>query len=290
MKRVNLLLPDGLCPDPGERSGKAGEETKCATSFLFTPSSRAIAALCLSSSVQSHDLFVTGIPFVATDLFLPFSICQRREIHFHVALIQNTGQSCIAAKRFIVVESVAEAFEEQFVQAASRLRVGDPLNRETQLGPLARAELRDTLYSQVQRTLQMGAHLLLGGNPLPGKGFFSAPTIVTQVTPEMPMFQEETFGPAAAIIHARDTEHAIALANASDFGLSCSLWTRDTSSAREIAARIEAGSVFLNGMSVSDPRLPFGGIKKSGYGRELSSFGIEEFVNIQTVWQGPAQH
>jgi acyl-CoA reductase-like NAD-dependent aldehyde dehydrogenase len=205
------------------------------------------------------------------------------------ARFQNAGQSCIAAKRFIVVESVAQAFAEKFVEAASKLRVGDPLDRQTRLGPLARAELRDTLDRQVQRSIEMGAHILIGGKPLAGKGYFYAPTIVTTVTPEMPMFHEETFGPAAAIIHARDTEHAIELANTSDFGLSSNLWTRDISYAHELASRIEAGGVFINGMSSSDPRLPFGGIKKSGFGRELSSFGIQEFVNIQTVWVGPAQ-
>jgi acyl-CoA reductase-like NAD-dependent aldehyde dehydrogenase len=205
------------------------------------------------------------------------------------ARFQNAGQSCIAAKRFIVVESVAQAFAEKFVEAASKLRVGDPLDRQTRLGPLARAELRDTLDRQVQRSIEMGAHILIGGKPLEGKGYFYAPTIVTTVTPEMPMFHEETFGPAAAIIRAHDTEHAIELANTSDFGLSSNLWTRDISYAHELASRIEAGGVFINGMSSSDPRLPFGGIKKSGFGRELSSFGIQEFVNIQTVWVGPAR-
>jgi succinate-semialdehyde dehydrogenase/glutarate-semialdehyde dehydrogenase len=205
------------------------------------------------------------------------------------ARFQNTGQSCIAAKRFIVVESIAEAFEEKFVQAAAKLRVGDPLNRQTQLGPLARAELRDTLEKQIQRSIEMGAHVLLGGKPLEGKGYFYAPTIVTDVIPEMPMFREETFGPAAAIIRAHDAEHALVLANTSDFGLSSNLWTRDIAYACELASRIEAGGVFINGMSVSDPHLPFGGIKKSGFGRELSAFGIQEFVNIQTVWVGPAK-
>lgn len=205
------------------------------------------------------------------------------------ARFMNAGQSCIAAKRFIVVESVAEAFAEKFVQAASKLRIGDPLNSQTQLGPLARAELRDTLEKQIQSSIEMGAHVLLGGKPLAGKGYFYSPTVVTNVTPEMPMFSEETFGPAAALIRARDAEQALALANASDFGLSSNLWTRDIAYARELAARIEAGGVFINGVSASDPRIPFGGIKKSGIGRELSTFGIQEFVNIQTVWVGPAK-
>jgi succinate-semialdehyde dehydrogenase/glutarate-semialdehyde dehydrogenase len=134
----------------------------------------------------------------------------------------------------------------------------------------------------------MGGRVLLGGQPIEGKGFFYAPTIVTGVTPAMPMFTEETFGPAAAVTRARDTEHAIELANDSPFGLGGNLWTRDIGRARELAHYLESGAVFINGMTASDPRLPFGGVKRSGYGRELSSFGIREFVNIQTIWIGPA--
>ena len=203
------------------------------------------------------------------------------------ARFQNNGQSCIAAKRFIVVESVAEAFERKFVEAVSKAQVGNPLNRETRIGPMARGDLRDALDRQVQASIQMGARVLLGGKPIEGKGYFYAPTIVTDVTSDMPMFREETFGPAAAVIHARDTEHAVELANDSVFGLSCNLWTRDIEQARRLASRIAAGSLFINGMTASDPRLPFGGIKRSGYGRELSRFGMREFVNIQTVWIGP---
>jgi len=205
------------------------------------------------------------------------------------ARYQNTGQSCIAAKRFIVVESVAEEFERKFVEAASKLRVGDPLNRETQVGPMARGDLRDTLEQQVQASLKMGARVLLGGKPMQGKGYFYEPTILTNVTPDMPVFREETFGPVAVVIRARDTDHAIELANDSQFGLGGNLWTRDIAQARQIARRLESGGVFINGMTASDPRLPFGGIKRSGYGRELSIFGIREFVNIQTVWIGPAR-
>jgi acyl-CoA reductase-like NAD-dependent aldehyde dehydrogenase len=203
------------------------------------------------------------------------------------ARFQNNGQSCIAAKRFIVVESVADEFERRFVEATTKLHVGNPLEYSTQIGPMARGDLRDSLDKQVQTSVKMGARVLLGGKPLEGKGYFYPPTIVTNVTPEMPMFQEETFGPAAAIIRAQNTEQAIAFANNSNYGLSSNLWTRDIALARTLAAQIEAGSCFINGMTASDPRLPFGGIKQSGYGRELSSFGIREFVNIQTVWIGP---
>jgi acyl-CoA reductase-like NAD-dependent aldehyde dehydrogenase len=203
------------------------------------------------------------------------------------ARFQNNGQSCIAAKRFIVVESVAEEFEHKFVEAAAKLRIGDPLKRETQIGPVARGDLRDELDRQVQATISMGGRILLGGKAIAGEGYFYEPTIVTNVTPEMPMFREETFGPAAAVIHAHDAEHTIELANDSDLGLGGNLWTRDIERGRQLARRLESGAVFINGMTTSDPRLPFGGVKRSGYGRELSSFGIREFVNVQTIWIGP---
>ncbi len=203
------------------------------------------------------------------------------------ARFQNNGQSCIAAKRFIVVASVAEEFERIFVEEAAKLRIGDPLHYETQIGPVARADLRDELDHQVQATVQMGGRVLLGGKPVPGKGSYYEPTIVTDVTPEMPMFREETFGPAAAVIHARDTEHALELANSSQFGLGGNLWTRNIELGRKLARRLESGATFLNGMTASDPRLPFGGVKHSGYGRELSILGIREFVNVQAVWIGP---
>ena len=203
------------------------------------------------------------------------------------ARFQNNGQSCIAAKRFIVVDSVAEAFEQKFVANTARLKVGDPLEYDTRIGPLARRDLRETLDQQVQQSIQQGASVLIGGKAREGKGYFYEPTILTNVTPEMSVFKDETFGPVAAVIRARDVEHAIELANDSKFGLGSNLWTRNIEQARELAARIEAGGVFINGMTASDPRLPFGGVKRSGYGRELASFGIQEFVNVQTVWIGP---
>lgn len=203
------------------------------------------------------------------------------------ARFQNTGQSCIAAKRFIVVESVADAFEQKFAANTAKLKVGDPLERDTKIGPVARADLRDTLDELVQQSVKQGAKVLIGGKPREGNGSFYEPTILTNVTPDMPVFTDETFGPAAAVIRARDTDHAIELANNSKFGLSNNLWTRDIEQGRKLARRLESGSTFLNGMTASDPRLPFGGVKHSGYGRELSVFGIREFVNVQTVWIGP---
>ncbi len=202
------------------------------------------------------------------------------------ARFQNNGESCIAAKRFIVEESVYDAFSSRFAELAAAQVVGNPMEERVQIGPCARDDLRESVHAQVSQSLERGARLALGGRTIEGDGYFYEPTIVTEVVPGMPMFDEEVFGPAAAVVRAKDREHAIALANASSFGLGSSLWTRDVSAAEAFAGRIEAGAVFINGMVASDPRLPFGGVKKSGYGRELSAFGIHEFVNIQTVWIG----
>jgi acyl-CoA reductase-like NAD-dependent aldehyde dehydrogenase len=202
------------------------------------------------------------------------------------ARFQNNGESCIAAKRFIVEERVYDDFLAHFVELAGAQIVGNPMEEDVQLGPCARADLRETVARQVSETLDRGARLALGGNPLDRGGFFYEATVVSDVEPAMPMFDEEVFGPAAAVVRAKDRDHALALANASSFGLGSSLWTQDVAAAESFAARIEAGAVFINGMVASDPRLPFGGVKRSGYGRELSTFGIHEFVNIQTVWIG----
>src|SRR5438132_1454656 len=200
------------------------------------------------------------------------------------ARLVNSGQSCIASKRFIVVEAVAEAFVERFVGELRSRRVGNPLERETQVGPLARADLRDALTRQVQESIKRGAKLVLGGQIVDGKGAFYPPTLLTAVETGMPAFDDETFGPVAAVIRATDETDAVRLANASPFGLGASIWTRDRERGERLAAQIEAGSVFVNGIVKSDPRLPFGGIKRSGYGRELSEYGIREFVNIKPVW------
>lgn len=196
----------------------------------------------------------------------------------------NNGQSCIAAKRFIVVEPVAEAFEQAFLAAMSALRVGDPMDPSTDVGPMARPDLLEELHDQVERSVAAGAVLRLGGRPMEGEGAFYPPTVLTGVKPGMAAFDEETFGPVAAVIRAKDAANAVALANRSPFGLGASLWTKDLQCGEALAAQIESGSVFINGMVKSDPRLPFGGVKRSGYGRELSAFGIREFVNIKTVW------
>jgi len=203
-----------------------------------------------------------------------------------VARTINNGQSCIAAKRFIVEDAVADRFEAAFVKAMAALKVGDPSEKDTDVGPLARRDLMDDLQSQVDRSVRAGAKLALGGKPLEGTGYFYPPTVLTHVEPGMAAFEEETFGPVASVTRAKNTDHALALANASDFGLGASLWTGDPARGEALAAEVEAGAVFVNGIVKSDPRLPFGGVKLSGYGRELSAFGIREFVNIKTVWVG----
>jgi succinate-semialdehyde dehydrogenase/glutarate-semialdehyde dehydrogenase len=196
----------------------------------------------------------------------------------------NSGQSCVAAKRFIVQDAVYEAFMTRFTKAMASLVVGDPLKEETQVGPQARQDLIRELQVQVEASVAGGAKIALGGKPLAGKGYFYPPTILTDVKPGMPAYHEELFGPVAAVIRVKDEEEALAVANDSPFGLGGSVWTADTEKGERIAARIEAGSVSVNGRVKSDPRFPFGGIKNSGYGRELSRYGIREFVNIQTVW------
>jgi succinate-semialdehyde dehydrogenase/glutarate-semialdehyde dehydrogenase len=199
----------------------------------------------------------------------------------------NTGQSCIAAKRFIAVDAIADEFSERFTQGVGRLVVGNPADRATQIGPLARGDLRDGVGRQVRRSQEMGARVLTGGTAIEGAGYFFAPTVVDHAGPGQPVYEEETFGPVAAVIRVPDEAAAVAAANDSPYGLGAAIWTRDIARAQALAHQIEAGSVFINGMVVSDPRLPFGGIKRSGYGRELSHFGLREFVNIKTVWIGP---
>jgi succinate-semialdehyde dehydrogenase/glutarate-semialdehyde dehydrogenase len=195
----------------------------------------------------------------------------------------NNGQSCIAAKRFIVAESIADRFAERFVERMQTLVVGDPMDERTNVGPLATEKIRDDLHDQVLRSVEAGARLLLGGQPRDGRGFFYEPTVLADVQPHAAAFREETFGPVAAIVRARDADHAIELANDSRFGLGSAAWTRDDREIERFARGLDAGSVFINGMVASDPRFPFGGVKKSGYGRELSAFGMREFTNIKTV-------
>lgn len=212
------------------------------------------------------------------DLDLAVRVCAQ-------ARLVNSGQSCIAAKRFIVVQSVLEEFEDKLVAALLQVKLGDPLQEETQLGPLARLDLRETLHRQVEESVAQGAKLLCGGAIPEGSGAFYPPTVLTRVRPGMPAFDEETFGPLAAIVSARDEADAVELANRSCFGLGAAVFTRDLRRGEVLAKDfLEAGSCFVNAQVRSDPRLPFGGVKASGYGRELSAFGIREFVNVKTVF------
>ena len=196
----------------------------------------------------------------------------------------NAGQVCLAAKRFILLEKIANEFESLFVEKAKSIRVGDPMDHAIQMGPMARVDLRDSLHRQVEGTIAKGARVLCGGKPVEGKGAFYTPTVLTGVTQGMPAFDDETFGPVAAITRVPDLDAAVKAANASQFGLSGNLWTKDVELARKIARDLYTGGVFINGVTASDPRVPVGGVKNSGYGRELSHFGLHAFVNPQTVW------
>jgi len=200
------------------------------------------------------------------------------------ARVINNGQSCIAAKRFIVAGAIYDNFEKGFTDRMKALKVGDPMAEDTDIGPLATSKIRDELHDQVQRAVAAGGRLLTGGRKIDGPGFFYEPTVLADVPRSSPVFREEFFGPVAMLFRARDAEEAIDLANDSPFGLGSSVWTNDASEQARFADGIEAGQVFINSVVASDPRLPFGGVKRSGYGRELGVWGIREFVNVKTVW------
>ncbi|NKQ69790.1 NADP-dependent succinic semialdehyde dehydrogenase [Rhizobium sp. UPM1132] len=199
------------------------------------------------------------------------------------ARFSNAGQACINAKRFIVEEDVANEFVEVFVDEVSKLVLGDPNDPETTIGPMARFDLRQTLHRQVLQSIDEGAVLKIGGGYAARPGYYYEPTVLDDVKPHMNVFREETFGPVAAIIRVSDAEEAIELANATEYGLGASLWSTDLARARQLALRIDAGAVFVNSVVGSDPRLPFGGVKRSGYGRELGEHGIKEFTNAKTI-------
>jgi succinate-semialdehyde dehydrogenase len=218
-----------------------------------------------------------------------FIVCEDADIPKAVAAgikgrFHNAGQVCLAAKRFILMEKIADEFESLFVEKAKSIRVGNPMDPATQMGPMARVDLRDSLHKQVEGSIAKAARVLCGGKPVEGKGAFYMPTVLSGVNQGMPAFDDETFGPVAAITRVPDLDAAVKAANASQFGLSGNLWTRDVESARKIARDLYTGGVFINGVTASDPRVPVGGVKNSGYGRELSHFGLHAFVNPQTVW------
>jgi succinate-semialdehyde dehydrogenase / glutarate-semialdehyde dehydrogenase len=196
----------------------------------------------------------------------------------------NTGQSCIAAKRFIVVPAIADRFVAAFRKGVAALTLGDPLDADNRVGPMARRDLREELHQQVSDSIAQGAVALTGCAPVDGPGAYYLPSILDQVRPGIRAYREELFGPVASVIRARDEEDAIRIANDTDFGLGGSVWTRDVVRGETIARRLQCGSAFVNGLVKSDPRLPFGGIRHSGFGRELSHHGMHEFVNTKTVW------
>ncbi|HUS95570.1 MAG TPA: aldehyde dehydrogenase family protein, partial [Hyphomicrobiaceae bacterium] len=200
-----------------------------------------------------------------------------------IARTINNGQSCIAAKRFIVHEDVYDAFEAGFAERMSNVSVGDPMDDKTQIGPLALAQIRDEIDEQVEQSVAAGARRVCGAKRLPGRGYFYAPGILADIPESAPAFSEEVFGPVALLFKARDLDHAISLANATRFGLGSSIWTNESVEIEQAVRDIDAGATFVNAMVASDPRLPFGGAKASGYGRELADVGMIEFLNQKTV-------
>lgn len=255
-----------------------------------------IRAVTLTGSTQAGKTVAgkAGLMLKKTVLELggsdPYIVLQDADIEHAVktcvaSRLINAGQSCIAAKRFIVVESVSDRFQKLFVEEMGAYKMGDPHDRETDIGPLARHDLRDELHQQVLKSIDRGAKCLLGGEIPKGEGAYYPPTVLAEVKPGMPAYEQELFGPVAAIIPVRDEKEAIESANDSVFGLGAAVFTEDIERGERIAAeQLQAGCCFVNALVKSDPRLPFGGIKESGYGRELSSYGIKEFVNIKTVY------
>ena len=233
-------------------------------------------AACKKSVLElgGSDAFI-----VLADADLPAAVTAAVRARF-----TNCGQVCLAAKRFIIEARVADRFNEMFVAAATALRSGDPLQAATQIGPMARADLREQLEAQVAASVRAGARVLAGGHRGDAAGWFYPPTVLDAVSADMPVVAQETFGPVAALLVARDADEAVAMANASDFGLSAMLWTADLERAGKLARRFEVGGVFINSVTASDPRLPVGGVKLSGYGRELGRAGMLELCNSQTVW------
>lgn len=202
------------------------------------------------------------------------------------ARFTNSGQSCLCAKRFVVDGKVIDGFEERIGKAVAALKVGDPLDESTQIGPLAKPSFVNDIDEQVQASIALGARLITGGHRIEGEGNYYAPTVLADVTPDMPVFNQETFGPVLALVKAENAEQAIELADASQYGLAASIWTSDMNRGLELGKGINSGALFVNGVVASDPRLPFGGVKLSGYGRELSIEGMHEFTNVRAVWAG----
>ncbi|MEU6224948.1 NADP-dependent succinic semialdehyde dehydrogenase [Streptomyces sp. NPDC047042] len=258
---------------------------RAATLTGSEPAGRAVA------SVAGDEIKRTVLELGGSDpyIVLPSADVERAAQVAVTARVQNNGQSCIAAKRFIVHTDVFDAFTEHFSTAMAALKVGDPLAEDTEVGPLASEQGRADLEALVDEAVESGATVVCGGERPEGfmdRGWYYAPTVLADVTPEMRIHQEETFGPVATLYRVADLEEALAIANDTPFGLSSNVWTRDEAEVDRLARDLEAGGVFVNGMTASHPAFPFGGVKRSGYGRELSGHGIREFCNITTVWHG----
>ncbi|MQY37204.1 Succinate-semialdehyde dehydrogenase [NADP(+)] 1 [Streptomyces sp. RB17] len=258
------------------------ERVKAATLTGSEPAGRAVASTC-GEMIKKTVLELGGSdPYVV----LPSADLDRAAEVAVTARVQNNGQSCIAAKRFIVHTDVYDAFAEKFVAGMTALRVGDPLEEDTEVGPLSSEQGRKDLEELVDDARRSGAQVLCGGERPDGPGWYYPPTVLAGITREMRIHREEAFGPVATLYRAGDLDEALLIANDSPFGLSSNVWTRDESEVERCARDLEAGSVYVNGMTASHPAFPFGGVKRSGYGRELSGHGIREFCNITTVWQG----
>jgi len=291
---AELFLAAGLAPGvfavgliPNDRVAAVIEDRRVAAVTLTgsTAAGRSVAAAA-GRSIKPAVLELGGSDafLILEDADLEAAAATAAKARF-----QNAGQSCIAAKRFIVVDAVADEFEELLVAEARKIVVGDPLHDSVTMGPLARGDLRETLERQLRESVAAGATLRCGGDRPAGRGYFISPAVLTGCRPDMPAFREETFGPLAAVMRVASAGEAISAANDSDFGLGGNIWTRDEERGVALARQMQSGGVFVNGMTHSDPRMPFGGVKESGYGRELSSFGIREFVNVKTIWRPAGQ-
>jgi succinate-semialdehyde dehydrogenase/glutarate-semialdehyde dehydrogenase len=258
------------------------KRVRAATLTGSTPAGRSVASIA-GDEIKKTVLELGGSdPFVV----MPSADVARASETAVTARVQNNGQSCIAAKRFIVHDAIADDFEQRFVERMRALTVGDPMDESTQVGPLALKQVRDDVHALVADAVAKGARVLCGGEVPEGPGWYYPPTVVTGVTAEMDLFHEEAFGPVAQLARVSSIDEAIALANATDFGLGSNAWTNDREERDRFIRDLDAGQVFINGMVTSHPALPFGGVKTSGYGRELSAHGIREFCNAKAVWVG----
>lgn len=278
-------FPNGIFTNLNISSGMVKEiienpEVKAVTLTGSDPAGRSVA------SIAGANLKKTVMELGGSDAYLVLEDADLEEATDLMTFgrLQNNGQTCIAAKRFIVLDGIYDAFLDLFSKKMKAAKMGDPMDESTYYGPMARVDLRDELHEQVKKSISQGARLVIGGAIPEGNGAYYPATILADVVPGMEAFDNELFGPVASVIRAENEDHAIKLANTSQFGLGSGVITGDSKRGEKIALQLEAGSSFVNKLVVSDPRLPFGGIKNSGYGRELSGYGIHEFVNIKTIW------